>query len=473
MLPDMIENSNSRNIPIFPLVAAGSILFLLLLSVKRPYFFGESNLTGLFVLVVAAFMASQYKTHFWTMMISVFFWAGSSFPLAGGMNIFRWVMLGLAALLGVAYYARMAHRITFNYLHLLGLFTVFASFASVLVSVNPALTTLKATSLAALFIYASVGTRALWAGNPVPFVRKLILMAEALVYISALCYAASFDVWGNPNSLGLIMGCLCWPILLWRYLLPDNRPGTPRRVIPFLLCGALLVASLSRASIVAALLISMFLLLGARRYRTLLVGASLLAVILLNLSLAAPERFQDASDAFLYKKGEHGNFMDSRQKPWERSLRSFQDHPWLGVGFGAADNSAGWHLSYATRGQLTRERGSSYLTMLETTGAVGTLFFALLILALIREVYLVFRWLRRSGMVNQPSVLVASIILGGLVNAFFEDWLLAVGYYMSVIFWVLAFSIRDWKASPVLTSEQLTGQGRVGSVLRLGSPALR
>jgi O-antigen ligase len=445
----MMENSNSRNIPIVALVAVGSVLFLLLLSVKRPYLFGESNLLGLFVLLVAGLIASQYKTHFWTILIGVFFWAGSAFPLAGGMNIFRWVMLGLAASLGVAYYARMANRIAFNYLHLLGLFTVSATFASIMVSVNPTLTALKAMSLAALFIYASIGARALWARNPEPLVRKLILMSEVLVYITALCYAASFEVWGNANSLGLIMGCLCWPVLLWRYILPAGHRGTPRRVIPLLLCGALLVSSLSRASIVAALLTSMFLLVGSRRYRTLLMGATLFAAILLNMFLVAPERFQNASDAFLYKKGEHGNVMDSRQKPWERSWRSFRDHPWLGLGFGAADNSAGWHPTYATVASQTRERGSSYLTILETTGLIGALPCALLILALIREIWRVFSWLRRSGKVNQPAVVAAVIIMAGLVDAFFEDWLLAVGYYMSVIVWVLAFSLRDWMACPV------------------------
>ena len=446
MIENSNSNSNSKTIKIFPLIAAGSIIFLLFLSFKRPYLFGESNVLALLVLVVGGLIASQYETHFWTLMIGVFFWAGSDFPLSASMNLFRWVVLGLGAFLALGYYARMSHRIPFNHLHLLGLFTVIAAFASALVSVNPVMTLLKALSLAALFVYASIGARILWARNPEPFIRKLVLMAEGLVYFTAICYSASFEVWGNANSLGLIMGCLCWPVLLWRLILPASRQGSARRVIPLLFCGALLVLSLSRASIVAAFLISMFLLVGARRYRTLLMGVSLFAAILLNMFLWAPERFQTASDALLYKKGEHGNFMDSRAKPWERSLRTFRDHPWLGLGFGAADNSADWRLNYVTIGQQSRERGSSYLTMLETTGAVGTVFFALLILALIREIGRVFSWLRRGGKVNQPAVVAASIILGGLVNAFFEDWLLAVGYYMSVIFWVLALSLRDWMA---------------------------
>jgi len=448
----MIENSKS--IGIFPLIGAGSILFLLFLSVNRPYLFDETNVLGLLALVVAGLIASQYETHFWTLMIGVFFWAGSEFPLAGGMNLFRWVVLGLGAVLAIAFYARVSNRIPFNYLHLLGLFTVIAISASALVSVNPLMTVLKALSVAALFVYASVGVRVLWSRNPEPFVRKLVLMAEGLVYFSALCYAASVAVWGNPNSLGLIMGCLCWPVLLWRLILPPNRHGSARRFIPLFLCGALLFFSLSRASIVAASLTSIFLLVGARRYRTLLTGVGLFVTIFMNMFLLTPDRFQSVSDTLLYKQGERGNLMESRQQPWERSLRTFREHPWLGLGFGVADNSVDWRLNYETPGHQTRERGSSYLTILESTGVVGGFFVALLILALVREIWRVFAWLRRTGRVNHPAVFAAPIVLGGLVNAVFEDWLLAVGYYMSVIFWVLAFSLRDWMACPVWPEAQ-------------------
>jgi len=81
--------ADSKTIKAFPLIAAGSIIFLLFLSVKRPYLFGESNVMALLVLTVAGLIASQYETHFWTLMIGVFFWAGSAAPLAGGMNLFR------------------------------------------------------------------------------------------------------------------------------------------------------------------------------------------------------------------------------------------------------------------------------------------------------------------------------------------------------------------------------------------------
>jgi O-antigen ligase len=440
----MIESS--RTIKMFPVIAATSIVVLLYLSFSHPYLFGETNLLALVVLEMAGFIVSQYETHFWGLMIAVFFWAGSGFPLAGAMNLFRWVVLGLGAFVAIGYYSRRANRVPFNYLHLLGLFTVVAAFASVLVSVNRVMTLLKALSLAALFVYASLGARTLWGGNPEPFVRKLVLMSEGMVYFTAICQSASFAVWGNPNSMGLIMGCICWPVLLWRFILP-TRQRSPRSFVALFICGALLIFSLSRASMVAALLTSVFLLVGARRYRTLLTGVSLFAAILLNVFLVAPQRFQDASEIVIYKKGEHGNLLESRQEPWERSLATFRQHPWLGLGFGAADNSADWRPNYETIGQ-SRERGSSYLTMLETTGLIGTFPCALLILGLIREIWRVFSTLRRTGQVNHPAVVAAPIILAGLVNAAFEDWMFAVGYYMCVIFWVLSFSLCDWMACP-------------------------
>jgi O-antigen ligase len=464
--------ANSRSIKIVPLVAAASILLLFYLSVKRPYLFGEFNLIALMAIVVAGLIASQYETHFWTLMIGVFFWAGSAFPLAGAMSVFRWVVLGSGAFLALGYYVRKKNRIPFNHLHLLGLFAVIAAFSSAIVSVNPLLTLLKSLSLAALFLYGSMGARIFWSRNPEAFVRKLALMAEGLVYFTAICYLASFEVWGNPNSLGLIMGCICWPVLLWRFITPALRRKSPRHLIALFVCGALLVLSISRASLIAAAATSMFLLVGARRYRLLMIGASLFVVILLNMYLVTPERFQNASEALLYKTGERGDVLNSRQKSWERSMATFREHPWLGLGFGAADNSTDARFSYATQGYLTRERGSSYLTILETTGAVGTVFFALLILALIREIWRVFSWLRRTGKVNQPAVIAAAIIVAGLVNAFFEDWMFAVGYYMSVVFWLFAFSLRDWMACPAWSEEQQSTE-RLGRTVVPGSFALR
>jgi hypothetical protein len=43
------------------------------------------------------------------------------------------------------------------------------------------------------------------------------------------------------------------------------------------------------------------------------------------------------------------------------------------------------------------------------------------------------------------------VVLAGLVNAAFEDWLFAAGYYLCVLFWGLAFVLDDF----VYISDQL------------------
>ena len=55
----------------------------------------------------------------------------------------------------------------------------------------------------------------------------------------------------------------------------------------------------------------------------------------------------------------------------------------------------------------------------------------------------VFVRLRRTSNLRHCSVPVAMVLVAGLVHAGFEDWLFAVGYYLCVFFWVLAFAFID------------------------------
>ena len=56
--------------------------------------------------------------------------------------------------------------------------------------------------------------------------------------------------------------------------------------------------------------------------------------------------------------------------------------------------------------------------------------------------------LRRSGNIFAPAVPAAAILVAGLIDAGFEDWLFAVGYYLSVFLWVMAFILVDLLRSP-------------------------
>jgi len=56
--------------------------------------------------------------------------------------------------------------------------------------------------------------------------------------------------------------------------------------------------------------------------------------------------------------------------------------------------------------------------------------------------------LRRTGDVWSPAVPAAAILIAGLVDAAFEDWMFAVGYYLCVFFWSIAFILVDLHPAP-------------------------
>jgi hypothetical protein len=45
------------------------------------------------------------------------------------------------------------------------------------------------------------------------------------------------------------------------------------------------------------------------------------------------------------------------------------------------------------------------------------------------------------------SIPLAAVAAGGLCHAVFEDWLFAAGYYLAVIFWILAFVLANREGS--------------------------
>jgi hypothetical protein len=55
----------------------------------------------------------------------------------------------------------------------------------------------------------------------------------------------------------------------------------------------------------------------------------------------------------------------------------------------------------------------------------------------------VLAWMRRTGDALCPAIPAAAVIAAGLVHAGFEDWMFAVGYYVSIFYWTMAFILVD------------------------------
>ena len=128
-----------------------------------------------------------------------------------------------------------------------------------------------------------------------------------------------------------------------------------------------------------------------------------------------------------------------------------QQHPWFGSGFGTSPSGTENMKIQITSSttETAREHGSSYLAILEWVGLIGVAPFYALFLFLLITVVRVFAWMRRTADPFHPAVPLAALVLAGLVHAVFEDWLLAVGYYLCVYYWSLAFALIDFAPARV------------------------
>jgi O-antigen ligase len=214
--------------------------------------------------------------------------------------------------------------------------------------------------------------------------------------------------------------------------------------------------------------------IALRRYGLLIKGiAAFVVMAMLAVGLTPSEQAEDmplrregSSPAmtFLYKGHEEGGLMQSRLSPWDTTVSVIQQHPWFGSGFGTGLNNSGDDVAvgeYSTVSAATREHGNSYLAILEGVGLLGVLPFAALIIMFAVKLGGVFAWLRRTGNFGHFVIPVAMVLTAGLIHAGFEDWLFAVGYYLSVFFWVLAFSFLDLlpAAAPAAVYRPITDFG--------------
>jgi O-antigen ligase len=328
-----------------------------------------------------------------------------------------------------------------------------SSFASVVVSWYPHVALLKAISLLLLFLYCAAGGRLAILHREEAFVSGLLIGCEVITYASAVSsFVLRIGIFGNPNSLGAVMGIVVVPVLLWGVLVAQEPQLAQRRAVALLVALSLLLSSFARAGITAAAVVFVILCLGLRRYR-LLVKGSVVAVLMAILILVVfpPEEYEGENShgvvsAFIYKGKRDMGVLGSRRTAWQHTMGVIAQNPWFGSGFGTSLTAAEEQMqlvALASAPEATREHGSSYLAILEWVGVLGVVpFFALVFLSASNAVR-VLTWMRRTGAISSPAVPIALVIAAGLVHAAFEDWLFAAGYYMSPLFWSFAFVCVD------------------------------
>jgi hypothetical protein len=414
---------------------------LLALSISR----GDAALTG-FVLAAGASLGTLlwYESLSFPLLVLTFFWAGMRVPFSGMAETARWVVLAVCAALGVLCWGAARKPFHFGNLHLFAIMTISAFLLSYDVSPNPTLTLMKSVSVALLFVYCSTGALVYIDSIEKSLLRVATVIGEVLVYGTLVSYyLVDLPIFGNPNSLGAVMGCIAWPVLFWSALNARDPGQRYRGACSLLVCGFLLQHSLARAAIGAAAVSSLLVLFAMRRYR--LMAGFVLGMCLAGLAMTTfmPNQWRTLVQGVVYKKSPGTEILQSRQTRWDESVDNIQRRPWFGNGFGASkDISEEWRGGFTTGG-LSREHGNSYLGIVAGVGFAGAIGPGLLLGFLVELMRRACVRTRRSRDGSDRSIMMSALLAAGLCHAFFEDWLFAAGYYLCVVFWVTAFALAD------------------------------
>jgi O-antigen ligase len=443
------------------LVAAGIIsaaVFAVYVAVMRPFYFSNIKLLGTIVflqLLVASIW--EFRRRFFPFLMFSFICAGTLFPMQDDFTVARWLVLAVGAGVGFIIYLK-DRRHYFTSFHLAAFFCVLGAIVSAMVSAYPKVALLKVASFLLLFLYGASGARLAVAGREDRFFRGLLLGCEILVYFSAISYfIAHWEFWGNRNSLGLVMSVVVLPFLLWGLIISPAGWLRRRRTFATVLALLLLLSSYERAGFAAAFACALFICLPLRRYKLLVVGGCAALLLAVVVSVTVPLENAAAVDdhsfeaRFLFKGKTQIGILGSRRPAWQDTLATLQEHPWFGSGFGTTDlGYDGTNLAHTYSDVLiTREHGNSYLEIIEWVGILGVAPFLLVTIFLLVNVARVGQWMFRSCSPYSPAVPIAAVLIAGLVNAGFEDWLFAVGYHACVFFWAMAFVLPDLLPKPV------------------------
>ena len=445
----------------FLLIPLGLIVFWALFHEmqRSPGLFANSTYLGAIVAVEMVLACLwKFQKVFFPVTMACFVIAGTGLPLAGASTYLRWLFLAVGGLAGLVLWMKSNREKHFESFHLIALFCVLTALATASASNSPLTASLKTGSLLLLFLYASTGARVALAGREDAFVRGLVLGCEGMVYIAALCnFVLGYDLFGSPNALGAVVGVALTPVLLWSALMARDHAERRRRYIALALCGVLLYVTVCRAAIIADAVLVILITVGLRRPGLLVRGVFAAALFLEIMAVANPSHMGELLDSmtgrFIFKLDQsrpHTGVFGSRQAPWDDSIAAIKQHPWFGTGFGTSDlGTERTDIQYSsiyTKWGSNREHGSSYLALAEYVGLLGIVPFIILLVLLLRAAARAYSWMRRNESPNNYAVVFAMIVIAGLIHAGFEDWLSAVGSYLSVFFWVAAFLLIDLAA---------------------------
>ena len=228
---------------ILPIILLSCCLLAVYVAIFRPGYLSSARYLGALVfLQIMAAAIWNYRQRFFVLLLVVFLWAGMALPLRAAWVSGRWFVLTAGALAGFVIYMKDRDQ-HFGLFHLVAFFCVLAALISAMASAYPEQAILKTLSLVLLFLYGAAGARLAVMGREAQFFNGVLLGCELLVYFSVISYFIfHFAIFGNPNSLGALMGVAVVPFLLWGVIISAGERRQRRRTFALVLSCLLLLS---------------------------------------------------------------------------------------------------------------------------------------------------------------------------------------------------------------------------------------
>jgi O-antigen ligase len=438
-----------------PLVASLALVILISLVIGPSLAFlpEETLVVSLSILLVLLALVSGhlYDLFFYACPLVFLF---AQFQIAA-FDLARWVFLIFVILLSA--YLNQKRRLAPNPVALgIGLIAVYAILTSPL-SYYPTVSLQKGISLlllAGFILFVSPIIRLLHPQTNASkyMLRMYLYFSIAIVVFNGIYYlvrpfssndffsgsallGGRFRGWFvNPNGIGAVYGIFLLPIL-WSEV-SNHKTGLARLglLFAFLLAAIQLLASQSRAGISAGTISLLVLVLGPKKWPSRMIIVTMLVLIVLTVYLDNPT--DNLIRSFVYR--DEVRFEGSGRLPvWVAVWGKFLANPVFGSGLGVADTGSDMRSLALNSLAYTIEKGNSYLGALEELGLVGvTLLTAALLLPILKACWKELNAVNRTR--DKSNLVLAAIVVAGLANAMFEAWLLSVGSFLGLSFWMFA-----------------------------------
>ncbi len=293
------------------------------------------------------------------------------------------------------------------------------------------------------------------------FFLFLMIISSFLVYLGIggddnFYFGRQFfkSYFGNPNSVGALIGIFIIPVFASKVLMAKDSGKKSIALLCFVFAIFFLFWSFSRAGILAGLISGIVLVLFLLP-RRIFVFYLLLFILFLGFERQIKHQYFEYFYSQWVQKGRatETDIFSSRRTIWENAFDVAKERLWSGYGFGAnEDISQSAEIGYHSF-ELRRRTENSYLTVFEQLGIPGLIVLLLIMISLCNPIPILF--LKKIVSRDRYIIIVMlySIIIGGFVNAIFEDWLFSVGSFICVLFWIIA-GMFSWITSDLKNREK-------------------